>query len=107
MDDAIKVGEAAIAALVPQASEEATLLREGMVEGLGLGVDTIKLVRGRLRQLGDEIDLKLLRVGNEAAALMVRVGTKIAEAEFRARREDRIGEILERLANAGREPVDG
>lgn len=99
MEKAVEVADAILSldredeGAVVVAGEHAVVLREGSLEGLKLQRDTVLLVHERLKAEGAEIDVKLLRAGNEAAAALTKLAIRASEGEFRSRRDN----VLERL----------
>lgn len=81
------------------------LLGEWTRDGLILGRDTVRMVRAALEADGDAIDLKLLRLGNDAAAAAARLSMRAQEGEFRAKRSDVIEQLLARIAVEGAKPA--
>ena len=102
MDRALKV----IDALLPPAELEGTrgglpeLLDQTAREGLELQRATIMTVRAALDRDGEHVDVKLLRAGNDAAAVALKIAARIAEAKFRAASDQAMTELLGRIAAA-------
>lgn len=73
--------------------------------------ETAMLGLRRLREIVslplDRDDPKQMRLIGDMSLGSIKVFQRAAEASLQAKQQDRIGEILERLAQAGREPIDG
>ena len=54
----------------------------------------------------DQADVKQMRLIGDMALGACKLLQRASEASLQAQQQDRIGEILERLANAGKEPID-
>lgn len=114
MADAIEKADVALATLPaidlnkPDDQKSVSdLLNEGLHEGLLLGRNICRKVNTHLAQL-DEAglmlspeDVKVLNLGSQTAGWTVRAGVRIADNEFRARRDDVLVNLLEQI-NAAR-----
>lgn len=80
------------------AGAAASELQLGAREGLTLQRGTVAMVQAQLDALGPDIDVKLLRAGNEAARDLTKLAVHVAEAEFRGRRDDELTELIALLA---------
>ena len=110
MADAIVKAEAALEtlpAIVDKPDDQKSageLLNEGLHYGLILGRDACKYAIKHMMVL-DEAglmargeDLKILNWGTGTAGWLVRAGVRVVEGEFRARRDDVLGRLLEQVA---------
>lgn len=80
--------EIAVAALdaLPVVAREANLsplMVEGLGEALNLHIDTIRMVRAVLERDGENANPKLLNLGNQAGATLLRLGMRAAEMQNR------------------------
>lgn len=108
-DQAMEVVRAAPRAQLP------VVLRDAMLDGLVLGQATVRAVAVELEEAvarkaaanagpGREepvplvVDEKLLRLGNDTAMALCRLGMRAIEGEFRARRDDVLGKLLQEIA---------
>jgi hypothetical protein len=82
------------------------LLSEGLWEGLVLGRDICRQVRSHVTKtieaglLIDGHDLKVMGLGSTTAGWLTRAGIRIAEGEFRAKRDDVLAGLLAQIALA-------
>lgn len=98
MEEAVAEGEKALA-LVPNGTL-ASLLDEGTRDGLQLNVETVRQVLAVVLRDGVEnVDAKLLRLGNEISQMMRRDAIRVAEHMFRVQQHDARDELLRRLAD--------
>ncbi len=80
------------------------LMNEGLHAGLILGRDVVRKCQDELRKLDaagimlGNTDMKILRLGTETAAWLVRASVRVAEGEFRSRSNDVLGKLLEQIA---------
>lgn len=73
-------------------------LNRGTRAGLRLAIDTVGLVQAELDRDGAKADIKLLRLGNEAAMNLARLSMRAAENEFQRRKGDAVERLLEAIA---------
>jgi len=118
MSDALEAADKLIAiaemprdeapALVPS-NEHAVVLDSGSLAGLVLQRDTVLLVQSQLDALGAEIDVKLLRAGNEAARDLTKLAVRVAEGAFKAQQGNTLVALLDALkaSQPGRDPEEG
>jgi hypothetical protein len=110
MDDALRVADALIeqggvalsgelAPLLP-GTGHAKVLEEGAYLGLELQRDTVLMVKAQLDRSGEDIDVKLLRAGNEAARDLTRLAVRVAEGAFKAQQGNQLVALLEQLKAA-------
>lgn len=82
------------------------LLNEGLHAGLILGRDACRYAIRHMETIekagvliyGE--DLKVLRWGTDTAGWLTRAGIRIAEGEFRAKRDDVLAQLLAQIASA-------
>lgn len=85
----------------------AELLSEGTREGLILQRDTIRAVQAEFKTYGlVNVDMKLLRLGNEIGRGLAQLSLRVEAGEMRARQVDFVGQLLARLAAARSESED-
>jgi len=116
MSDALDIAADVIAqieapAIVPTiggSSEHADALNRGSLAGLKLQIRTVELVDAQLDALGADIDVKLLRAGNEAARDLTKLAVRVAEGAFKAQQGNTLVALLDALkaSQPGRDPVD-
>lgn len=113
MADAIVKADAVLEtlpALVDKPDDQKTsgeLLNEGMRVGLTLARDACVYASKHLATIqaaglmvaGE--DLKVLRWGTDTAGWLTRASVRVVEGEFRARRDDVLGRLLEQVAAKG------
>jgi hypothetical protein len=83
------------------------LLDEGSRDGLMLQRDTIRMARGQMLDAqanAAPLDYKLLRLGNDAANALNRLAVRVAEGQFRVRRDDVLATLLEKLTKKENAP---
>jgi hypothetical protein len=97
MADAVEIADRAIAVL-ESGESEAALLQESIGAALALNRDTIKLAQAALDRDKENVDQKLLRLGNEVATAICRLGMRVAETQFRQKKDDVLVRLLESLA---------
>lgn len=103
MADAIEIADLVLAETTvpverPDGEKSQTeLINESSREGILLQRDTVRLVQAQLDARGAEIDVRLLRAGNEAAMHLRRDAIRLAEDQFKARRSDVLEGLLEEL----------
>jgi hypothetical protein len=111
MDDAItKADQALVTITAPdlhkpdEMKSPGELLSEGLWEGLVLGRDICRQVRSHVTKtieaglLVDGHDLKVMGLGSTTAGWLTRAGIRIAEGEFRAKRDDVLAGLLAQIA---------
>jgi hypothetical protein len=117
MDDAIEKADQALVTITtpdPTKPDElkspGELLSEGLWEGLVLGRDICRQVRSHVTKtleaglLIDGHDLKVMGLGSTTAGWLTRAGIRIAEGEFRAKRDDVLAGLLAQIALVKGEP---
>lgn len=88
----------------PVAPGALELMNAGALEGLTLATGTIRMVQRSLEERGDQVDPKLLRIGNDVALGLLRLVVRVQEGALQARRDDRLERML---AAIEAEPVEG
>ncbi len=104
MTDALKAADDILAVLPATVdggaivkSAHAAVLDAGSLEGLELQRGSVRMVQAQLDALGPDIDVKLLRAGNEAARDLVKAALRVAEGAFRAQEGNALLQLLESL----------
>jgi hypothetical protein len=103
---------AADGAVILPSDGHSRLLDEGSRAGLVLQRDTVLLAQAQLDAAGKPakkgetrpIDYKLLRLGNDAANALNRLAVRVAEGQFRVRRDDVLATLLEKLTKKENTP---
>lgn len=88
----------------PVAPGALELMNAGALEGLTLATGTIRMVQRSLEERGDQVDPKLLRIGNDVALGLLRLVVRVQEGALQARRDDRLERML---AAIEAEPIEG
>ncbi len=108
MADAVVIAERAIATLEAGPVDGLPeVMRGAMLDSLVLQHRTVKAIDQELIEAvaakeasggALEVDRNLLRLGNDVAGAVSRLGMRAIEGEFRARRDDVLGKLLEQIA---------
>jgi hypothetical protein len=81
--------------------EHSATLHDGSLRGLVLQRDIVVGVQARLDAVGIEnVDVKLLRAGNEAARDLTRLAVRVAEGAFKREQGSELVQLLEALKAA-------
>jgi hypothetical protein len=113
MAEAVVIAERAIEIVSRPVDGLPEVMREAMLDSLTLQHKTVKAVERELdaavaaKEEGRalEVDLKLLRLGNDVAGAVSRLGMRAIEGEFRARHDDVLGALLREIAAARGVPI--
>lgn len=111
MDKALMVAETLLAeveAMPAAKGTAAAVLDAATVDSLRMQHDIVLLSRPQVDAMREAqaagevvpIDYKLLRISNEAARDLNRLSVRVAEGQFRARRDDVLVRLLEQLSAA-------
>ena len=116
MDEALRVADVLLeqggivkaeeAATLLPGNRHAELLEEGSYLGLELQRDTVRMVQGQLQRMGEGVDVKLLRAGNEAARDLTKLAVRVAEGAFKAQQGNTLVALLDALkaSQPGKDP---
>jgi hypothetical protein len=103
-DDLIELGERGELPEVPVVlggKAHSETLHDGSLRGLVLQRDIVVGVQARLDAVGIEnVDVKLLRAGNEAARDLTRLAVRVAEGAFKREQGSELVQLLEALKAA-------
>lgn len=100
-DELIELGESEQLPLTIGGRQHSETLHEGSLRGLVLQRDIVVGVQGQLDAVGIEnVDVKLLRAGNEAARDLTRLAVRVAEGSFKAQQGSQLVTLLEALEAA-------
>jgi len=68
----------------------------------------MSMVQGQLTRMGEDVDVKLLRAGNEAARDLTKLAVLVAEGAFKAQQGNTLVALLDALkaSQPGKDTVD-